>query len=54
MDLLIPNSWLHKFLDTKATPSELAKYLSLCGPSIERIKKTLPAQASSRLHNYVP
>lgn len=40
MDLLIPNSWLHKFLDTKATPAEIAKCLSLCGPSIERIKKT--------------
>lgn len=40
MDLLIPNSWLHKFLETKATPQEIAKYLSLCGPSVERIKKT--------------
>lgn len=40
MDLLIPNSWLKKHLDTKATPIELAKYLSLCGPSIERTKKT--------------
>jgi phenylalanyl-tRNA synthetase beta chain len=40
MDLLIPNSWLKKHLDTKATPSEIAKYLSLCGPSIERTKRT--------------
>lgn len=40
MDLLIPNSWLKKHLDTKATPKELAKYLSLCGPSIGRTKKT--------------
>lgn len=40
MDLLIPNSWLRKYLDTKATPTEIAKYLSLCGPSIERTKKT--------------
>jgi len=40
MDLLIPNSWLKKFLDTKANPIEIAKYLSLCGPSIERTKKT--------------
>jgi phenylalanyl-tRNA synthetase beta chain len=45
MDLLIPDSWLRKFLDTKATHIEIAKYLSLCGPSIERTKKTLPAQA---------
>lgn len=40
MDLLIPDSWLKKILDTKATPIEIAKYLSLCGPSIERTKKT--------------
>ncbi len=40
MDLLIPDSWLRKHLDTKATPTEIAKYLSLCGPSIERTKKT--------------
>lgn len=40
MDLLIPNSWLKKHLDTKATPKEIAKYLSLCGPSIERTKQT--------------
>lgn len=40
MDLLIPNSWLKKFLDTKATPKEIAKYLSLCGPSIEKINAT--------------
>lgn len=40
MDLLIPNSWLKKFLNTKAIPSEIAKYLSLCGPSIEKTTKT--------------
>lgn len=40
MDLLIPNSWLKKFLDTKASAKEIAKYLSLCGPSIERTKKS--------------
>lgn len=40
MDLLIPDSWLKKILDTKATHIEIAKYLSLCGPSIERTKKT--------------
>ncbi len=39
MDLLIPNSWLKKYLDTKATPVEIAKYLTLCGPSIERTNK---------------
>ena len=40
MDILIPDSWLKKFLVTKATPSEIEKYLSLCGPSVERINKT--------------
>ncbi|EKE06270.1 MAG: phenylalanyl-tRNA synthetase subunit beta [uncultured bacterium] len=40
MDIKVPNSWLKKFLDTKATPYEIAKYLSLSGPSIERTKKT--------------
>lgn len=40
MDLLIPDSWLRKHLETKATHIEIAKYLSLCGPSIERTKKT--------------
>jgi phenylalanyl-tRNA synthetase beta chain len=39
MDLVIPDKHLRKYLDTKATPAELAKYLSLCGPSIERTKK---------------
>lgn len=38
MDLVIPDKHLRKYLDTKATPKELAKYLSLCGPSIERTK----------------
>lgn len=40
MDLLIPNSWLKKFLDTKASTTQIAKYLSLCGPSIEKVTKT--------------
>ncbi len=37
MNILVPDSWLRTFLKTKATPEELQKYLSLCGPSIERI-----------------
>lgn len=40
MDLLIPNSWLKKHLDTKASAEQISKYLSLCGPSIERTKRT--------------
>ena len=39
MDILIPDSWLKDFLETDAKPSEIAKYLSLSGPSVERIIK---------------
>ncbi len=38
MDIKILDSWLRDYLDTKAKPQDLAKYLSLCGPSIERVK----------------
>ncbi|MEK7129964.1 MAG: phenylalanine--tRNA ligase beta subunit-related protein, partial [Patescibacteria group bacterium] len=37
MNILIPDSWLREFLKTKATPKQLKEYLSLCGPSVERI-----------------
>lgn len=37
MNILIPHTWLLEHLDTQATPAEIQKYLSLCGPSIERI-----------------
>lgn len=37
MNILIPDSWLREYLDTKATPKQIKEYLSLCGPSIERI-----------------
>ena len=39
MDILIPDLWLREYLQTKATPEEIQKYLSLCGPSVERINK---------------
>jgi len=39
MDIKILDSWLREFLETKATPTDVAKYLSLCGPSAERIEK---------------
>ena len=39
MDIKILDSWLREFLVTKARPTDLAKYLSLCGPSAERIEK---------------
>lgn len=37
MNILIPDSWLRNFLKTKATPKQIKEYLSLCGPSVERI-----------------
>ena len=40
MDILILDSWLREFLDTKAKPAQIAKYLTLCGPSVERISKS--------------
>ncbi len=39
MNILVPDNWLREHLQTKATPVELKKCLSLCGPSIERIHK---------------
>ncbi|OGY07977.1 MAG: hypothetical protein A2782_02415 [Candidatus Blackburnbacteria bacterium RIFCSPHIGHO2_01_FULL_43_15b] len=39
MDILIPDNWLRIYLKTKAKPEDLQKYLSLCGPSMERIHK---------------
>lgn len=37
MNILIPHSWLLEHLETKATPEEIQKYVSLSGPSVERI-----------------
>jgi len=39
MNILIPDSWLRDYLKTKATPKQIKEYLSLCGPSIERINE---------------
>ena len=40
MNILIPDSWLREYLKTKATPKQIKEYLSLCGPSVERIHET--------------
>lgn len=40
MDIKILDSWLKDYLDTKASPAKIAECLSLCGPSIERVKET--------------
>lgn len=37
MNILVPDSWLREYLTTKATPKQIKEYLSLCGPSVERI-----------------
>lgn len=37
MNLLIPHTWLLEHLETQATPEQIQKYVSLSGPSIERI-----------------
>ncbi|MFH0773005.1 MAG: phenylalanine--tRNA ligase subunit beta [bacterium] len=37
MNIKITHNWLLDYLETDATPEEIQKYLSLCGPSIERI-----------------
>lgn len=39
MDIKILDSWLREFLETKAIPKQIAEYLSLCGPSVERIER---------------
>lgn len=39
MNILIPDNWLRDYLKTKATPEQIKEYLSLCGPSVERINR---------------
>ena len=39
MNILIPDSWLRDYLETKANPEKIGRCLSLCGASVERIKK---------------
>lgn len=39
MDILISDKWLRDWLKTKATPKQLEKYLSLFGPSVEKVEK---------------
>src|SRR3989344_3902177 len=39
MNIRITYNWLLEYLDTDATPFEIQKYLSLCGPSVENVEK---------------
>ena len=41
MDIKIPDDWLRDFLKTKATSTEIAKYLSLSGPSVEKVEESV-------------
>ena len=38
MNIKITHNWLLDFLQTDASPFEIQKYLSLAGPSIEKIE----------------
>lgn len=39
MNIKITYNWLLEYLDTDAKPHEIQKYLSLCGPSVEKVEK---------------
>jgi phenylalanyl-tRNA synthetase beta chain len=39
MNILISFNWLKEYLKTQASAESLGKYLSLCGPSVEKIEK---------------
>lgn len=38
MNIYIPHQWLLEHIDTDASPQEIARCLSLCGPSVERLE----------------
>ncbi|KKS98380.1 MAG: phenylalanyl-tRNA synthetase subunit beta, phenylalanyl-tRNA synthetase beta chain [Candidatus Gottesmanbacteria bacterium GW2011_GWA2_43_14] len=37
MNILVPDSWLREYLQTEATPLDIKRCLSLCGPSVEKV-----------------
>ncbi len=39
MNIKVVYSWLKEYLDTNVSAFDLANYLSLCGPSVERVEK---------------
>ncbi len=39
MNIKITHNWLKEYLDTDATPDQIQKYVSLCGPSVESVTK---------------
>lgn len=40
MNIKITHNWLKEYLETDATPYDIQKYVSLCGPSIEAVTRT--------------
>lgn len=49
MNILIPDSWLRDYLETDATPKDIQRCVSLCGPSIERLHQIkLPPRLGGR------
>src|SRR3989344_6428809 len=52
MNIKISYKWLLEYLDTDASPFELQKYLSLCGPSVEHVTKVGDAERGG-LTDYV-
>ena len=47
MDIKILDSWLRDYLETPAKPADIAKNLSLCGPSVERVEPVRTGYAKS-------
>lgn len=39
MDIKLPDSTLRKYLDTKAAAEKIAEVLTLCGPSVDRLRQ---------------
>lgn len=39
MDIIISDNWLREYLETKATPKQIAEFVSLCGPSVEKLEE---------------
>ncbi|MEK7610745.1 MAG: phenylalanine--tRNA ligase beta subunit-related protein, partial [Patescibacteria group bacterium] len=52
MDILIPDSWLRDYLSTEATPEQIAKALSLCSLSVDRVTSSF--DGDSIYHIEVP
>jgi phenylalanyl-tRNA synthetase beta chain len=40
-NILVPDEWLRDYLETSATPKKIAEWLSLCGPSVEKVENSV-------------